>query len=68
MIQTTLNDKLIVELITKIEESDRKNDINQYIKEVAERCAALCRNGECVRVLSEYKLLIENLRKRFGLK
>lgn len=67
MRQTALNDKLIAELIAKIEGSDKKDELKQYINEVAERCVGLCRNGESVRVLNEYKFLIENLRKHFGL-
>ena len=67
MRQTALNDKLIAELIAKIEGSDKKDELKQYINEVSVRCVGLCRNGESVRVLNEYKFLIENLRKHFGL-
>ena len=67
MEQTLLNDKLIAAIIEKAECGKRREDLNQYISEVAERCANLCRNGEHLRVLSEYKFMIDNLRKRFNL-
>ena len=67
MIQTPLNDKLIITLSEKIESSDKKDTLNLYIKEVAERCAGLCKKGENTRVMHEYKLLIDTLRKEFNL-
>lgn len=62
-----LNDNLITEIIEKVEASDKKDTIYKYIAEVAENCAKLCKKGENLRVLNEYKLLIDNLRKEFDL-
>lgn len=67
MIQTTLNDKLIAKIVESAETSGKKDKVEKYIGEVAERCCKLCAKGENLRVLNEYKLMIENLRKEFNL-
>ena len=67
MLQTPLNDKLIITLTEKIESSDKKDKINLYIKEVSERCANLCEKGEGARALNEFKILFDTLRKEFDL-
>lgn len=67
MTQAVLNDKLILTLTEKIESADNKDKIKQYISEVAETCRGLCRKGESLRVLHEYKMMIDTLRQEFNL-
>ncbi len=58
---------LIDEITERINECGKKEEIFAYVKEVAERGAELCRKGEHVRALTEYKFMIENLKKEFSL-
>lgn len=67
MKKTVLSDELVASIVEKIESSDRKADLCKYISETTERCAALCEKGEQVRVLNEYKIMLEVLKKKFDL-
>lgn len=67
MEQKRLGDKLIAELVDAIKASDKKEQIEEYITEVADNCANLCYAGEGLRVLNEYKILIDNIIKELKL-
>ncbi|MDE6585451.1 MAG: hypothetical protein K2K80_02065 [Clostridia bacterium] len=67
MEQKPLNDKLIAAIIENASTCNKREEINQYISEVSEMCAKLCREGEHLRVLGAYKFMIDNLRKRLNL-
>lgn len=67
MRQRVLNDKYINDIMEKIAECDKKDEVCAYIGEVAERCAELCRAGEHLRAIYEIKFLLNNLQKKLGL-
>lgn len=67
MIQKPLSNALIVELMQKIDGSIKRDEIYNYICEVAQNCVNLCRKGQNTRVLNEFKFLIDNLREEFDL-
>lgn len=62
-----LDDKLIAEIIEKVETSYKKDLIYKYISDVSENCAKLCAMGENLRVLNTVKLMIDNLINEFDL-
>ncbi len=61
MQKKNLDDKLIAEIIEKVETSYKKDLIYKYISDVSENCAKLCAMGENLRVLNTVKLMIDNL-------
>ena len=63
--QQPFYDNSIAKLIENIEKSDKRDKIYDYIREVAVNCENFCRKGENVKVISEYALMIENLRKNY---
>ena len=67
MAQRITDDRLIAAIIERAENSAEKDRVNAYVAEVAERCLQLCKEGQHLRVLNEYKFLVENLRKEFNL-
>lgn len=62
-----IGDIIIAEIVDAIMVSKKKDEIMDYIMEVAEKCADLCYVDENVRVLNEYKILINNLIKMLKL-
>lgn len=62
MKKSVLSDKFIDAMAEKAKNSDKRLEIEKYISEVAERCAELCKIGESLRVLNEYKIMIDNLK------
>lgn len=67
MQKKNLDDKLIAEIIEKVETSYKKVLIYKYISDVSENCAKLCAMGENLRVLNTVKLMIDNLINEFDL-
>lgn len=67
MQKKNLDDKLIAEIIEKVETSYKKDLIYKYISDVSENCAKLCAMGENLRVLNTVKLMIDNLINEFDL-
>lgn len=67
MQKKNLDDKLISEIIEKVETSYKKDLIYKYISDVSENCAKLCAMGENLRVLNTVKLMIDNLINEFDL-
>ncbi len=67
MAERITDDKLIAAIIERAEASENINEINAYIAQVADRCLRLCKTGLNLRVLNEYKFMVENLRKKFNL-
>ena len=67
MEQRRLGDKFIAEIVDAVKDSDKREDINLYIEEVAQGCVLLCKKGEHLRVLNEYKILLDNIRKELNL-
>lgn len=67
MIQKPLSNALILELTEKIDRSIKREEIYKYIDEVTQNCAKLCNKGEYLRVLNEYKFMIDVLREEFDL-
>lgn len=67
MQKKNLDDKLIAEIIEKVETSYKKDLIYKYIADVSKNCAKLCAMGENLRVLNTVKLMIDNLINEFDL-
>ena len=67
MEQKRLGNKLIAEIVDAVNASNKQDEINSYIEEVAQSCVRLCDKGEHLRVLNEYKILIDNIRKELNL-
>ena len=66
MTQRLTGDKLIAAIIEGADRSDKKDKIYAYISETAQRCVQLCGTGENLRVLNEFKFMVENLAKELG--
>ena len=57
-------DSLLGSIIEKIMENEKKEAFLQYIGEIMERCAYLCRKGNEIRALNEIKFMISTLKKQ----
>ncbi|MDE7306233.1 MAG: hypothetical protein K2N33_02465 [Clostridia bacterium] len=62
-----INVKRLAQLIDKFQMSDKKEQLNDYIICVVTDCARLCTAGLNIRVLNEFKFMVENLRKELEL-
>ena len=58
-----ISDKRLAKLIDKFQGSDKKEQLNDYIVCVVTDCARLCAAGLNIRVLNEFKFMLENLAK-----
>jgi len=59
--------QVIEEIMKRIVDDEKKEEIYKYIRETSETCVNLCRAGEPIRVLNEVYFMLTNLRLEFDL-
>ena len=67
MSKKMINDKRLAQLLDKYKECDKKPQLNEYIISVVTECALLCTAELHIRVLNEFKFMLENLAKELEL-
>ena len=63
MSKKIINDRRLAQLLDKYRECDKKAQLNDYIVSVVTECALLCTAELHIRVLNEFKFMLENLAK-----